>query len=111
MAGIARGVLMIRDMQLRAFVEALLTVHPLNLDAFLFEQPLVIGDELGQALKRRSGFQSQCLHRFLPVGRYVIYILYNGWRSNFCQMPSCAESSSRSRWTLNVFPIRCRREN
>ena len=59
---------MIGDVQLRAFIDALLTVHPLDLDAFLLEQTLVIGHELGQALKRRSGFQSQCLHRFLSIG-------------------------------------------
>ena len=59
---------MIGDVQLRAFVDALLAVHPLDLDAFLLEQTLVIGHELGQALKRRGGFQSQCLHRFLSIG-------------------------------------------
>ena len=66
---------MIGDVQLRAFVDALLTVHPLDLDAFVLEQTLVIGHELGQALKRRSGFQSQCLHRFLSIGVLVSYPL------------------------------------
>src|ERR1700754_4835290 len=83
MARVARGVLMIRDVQLRAFVDALLTVHPLDLDAFVLEQPPVIGHEFSQALKRRSGFQSQCLHRFLSMGCYVSYPVY----SNFCQRP------------------------
>ena len=68
MACIARSIFMMRDVQLRALIETLLAVHPLDSKPFLLEQTLVVGHELGQSLKRSSGFQSQCLHTFSPWG-------------------------------------------
>jgi hypothetical protein len=54
----AAGVLVAGDVHLGALVDALLAVHPFDLDAFLLEQALGIRDELGQSLEWRCRFQS-----------------------------------------------------
>src|SRR5262249_29734445 len=41
---------------------SLLTVGPLDLEAFLGEQALVMGDELRQPLERRRRFQDESFH-------------------------------------------------
>ena len=60
-AGKARRLLVAGDVHLRALVDALLAVDPLDRDAFLGEQALGIGHELGQSLEGRGRFQTQRL--------------------------------------------------
>ena len=43
-------------------LDALLAVGPLDRDALLLEQALVVGDELRQPLERRGGLQNQLFH-------------------------------------------------
>src|SRR5262249_21417953 len=54
------------DVGLDLLLHALLAVGPLDLESFLREQPLVIGDELGQSLERRRRFQDELLHGLAP---------------------------------------------
>ena len=48
----------------------LVAVGPLDLDAFLREQALVVGHQFGQSLERRGGFQDELFHGRL---RYLIF--------------------------------------
>src|SRR6516165_4174670 len=61
MACKSRRLPVIGDVELRAFVDVLLAVGPLDLDAFLLEQPLVVGDQFRQSLEGGGRFQNQIL--------------------------------------------------
>src|SRR5262249_23590655 len=54
------------------FLDPLLTVGPLDQEPFLREQPLVIGDELGQSLERRRGLQDELFHGFCSEGWHAL---------------------------------------
>ena len=55
------------DVRLNLLLHALFAVSPFDVQALLFEQALVIGDQLRQALERRGAFQNELLHASLPV--------------------------------------------
>ncbi len=55
-----------RHVRFDLLLHSLLAVGPLDQKPFLLEQPLVIGDELGQPLERRRRFQNELLHGLAP---------------------------------------------
>jgi hypothetical protein len=48
------------------FDAGFVAVGPLDLNAFLGEQALVIGDKLRQTLERRGGFEHELFHGLAP---------------------------------------------
>jgi hypothetical protein len=61
-AGKARRILVIGDVQRGTLVDMRLPIDPLDLDTLLLEQAFVVGDELGEPLERRGILQAQGLH-------------------------------------------------
>jgi hypothetical protein len=59
------------DVELRRLVDALFAVGPFDLEAFLLEQALVVGDEFGKALERCSRLKPQGHHGYLPKGHWL----------------------------------------
>ncbi len=61
MAGERVDPLVAGDVQLRSLVDILFAIGPLDRDAFLLEEALVVGDKLGKPLERCSCFQNEFL--------------------------------------------------
>src|SRR5262249_59619273 len=81
---------------LDSFLHPLLAVGPLDQDPFFLEQPLVIGDELGQSLERRRGLQDELFHGHWLRGSACSSAPVGGACSSRVVGYDCAASSTTS---------------